>query len=160
MYTGKADWTLIAEVKNNSKIQIPIIGNGDITSAQKAKMLLDQSGVDALMIGRGAIGRPWLFQEVKHYLGTGELLKSPTVSEVVEVLREQIKINMEWLDNEYTCILMMRRHFAKYFPGLPDFRELKIELLRAETGTEVDEILNKIVDIYGSFQLEDNNIKL
>ena len=160
LYTGKADWTLIAEVKNNSKIQIPIIGNGDITSAQKAKMLLDQTGVDALMIGRGAIGRPWLFQEVKHYLGTGELLPSPTVSEVVEVLREQIKMNLEWRDNEYTGILMMRRHFAKYFPGLPDFRELKIELLRAETGTEVDEILNKIVDIYGSFQLEYNNIKL
>ena len=123
-------------------------------------MLLDQTGVDALMIGRGAIGRPWLFREVKHYLKTGTLLPAPNVSEVVEVLREQIKMNLEWRDNEYAGILMMRRHFAKYFPGLPDFRELKIKLLRAETASEVDEILNKIVDIYGSFQLEYNDIKL
>ena len=160
LYTGKADWSLIGEVKNHPDIKIPIIGNGDITSAQKAKKLLDETGVDALMIGRGAIGRPWLFKEIKHFLQTGELLLAPTVTEVVEVLREQIKMNLEWRDNEYTGILMMRRHFAKYFPGLPNFRDLKIELLRAETGAEVDQILNRIVEIYGSFQLDYNNVKL
>jgi nifR3 family TIM-barrel protein len=160
LYTGKADWSLIGEVKNSPKIHIPIIGNGDINSAQKAKLFRDQTGVDALMIGRGAIGRPWLFREVKHYLNTGNLLAAPTVSDVVEVLHEQIKMNLEWRDNEYAGILMMRRHFAKYFPGLPDFRELKIKLLRAETAGEVDEILNKIVDIYGSLQLDYNDIKL
>lgn len=157
LYTGKADWTLIGEVKNSPDIQIPIIGNGDITSAKKAKQLLDDTGVDALMIGRGAIGRPWLFKEVKHYLNTGELLPSPNVSDVVEVLREQIRMNLEWRDNEYVGMLMMRRHFAKYFPGLPNFRELKIKLLRAETSDEVDDILNKIVDIYGDFQLHYND---
>jgi len=154
LYTGKADWTLIGEVKNNPKIQIPIIGNGDITSAQKAKYFLDKTGVDALMIGRGAIGRPWLFREVKHYLETGELLPTPNVSEVVQILKEQIRLNLEWKENELTGILMLRRHFAKYFPGLPNFRELKIKLLRAETGIEVNEILDRIVEIYGGHQLD------
>jgi nifR3 family TIM-barrel protein len=160
LYTGKADWTLIGDVKNNPKIQIPIIGNGDINSAQKAKYLLDQTGVDALMIGRGAIGRPWLFNEVKHYLETGELLPSPNVAEVVEILKEQIRMNLEWKENELTGILMLRRHFAKYFPGLPNFRELKIKLLRAETSIEVNEILNTIVEIYGTFQLDYSDIRL
>ena len=160
LYSGSADWTLIGKVKNNPKIQIPIIGNGDINSAQKAKQLLYQSGVDALMIGRGAIGRPWLFKEVKHYLEKGELLPSPNVSEVVEILKEQIRLNLEWKDNERTGILMLRRHFAKYFPGLPDFRELKIKLLRAETGDEVNEILNRIVDDYGGYQLDYTNSSL
>jgi len=154
LYTGKADWTLIGEVKNNPKIQIPIIGNGDINRAQKAKYLLDKTGVDALMIGRGAIGRPWLFREVKHYLETGELLPSPNVAGVVEILREQIRMNLEWKENELTGILMLRRHFAKYFPGLPNFRELKIKLLRAETAVEVNEILSTIVEIYGEHQLD------
>lgn len=154
LYTGKADWTLIGEVKNNSRIQIPIIGNGDINSAQKARYLLDKTGVDALMIGRAAIGRPWLFSEVKHFLETGDLLPSPTVAEVVEVLKEQISLNLEWKEKELSGILMLRRHFAKYFPGLPNFRELKIKLLRAETGDEINEILNTIVEIYGSQQLD------
>jgi nifR3 family TIM-barrel protein len=160
LYTGKADWTLIGEVKNNPKIQIPIIGNGDINSAQKARYFLDQTGVDALMIGRGAIGRPWLFREVKHYLETGELLPQPSVAEVVEILKEQIRLNLEWKENEFTGILMLRRHFARYFPGLPSFRELKIKLLRAETAGEVNEILNTIVEIYGTFQPDYSNTSL
>ena len=160
LYAGQADWKLIGEVKNNPKINIPIIGNGDINNAQKAKQLLKQTGVDALMIGRGAIGRPWLFKEVKYYLETGELLPPPNVAEVVEILREQIRLNLEWKDNERTGILMLRRHFAKYFPGLPNFRELKIKLLRAETGDEVNGILDEIVDNFGSFQLDYSNSNL
>ena len=160
LYAGQADWKLIGEVKNNPKINIPIIGNGDINNAQKAKQLLKQTGVDALMIGRGAIGRPWLFKEVKYYLETGELLPPPNVAEVVEILREQIRLNLEWKDNERTGILMLRRHFAKYFPRLPNFRELKIKLLRAETGDEVNGILNEIVDNFDSFQLDYSNSNL
>jgi len=156
LYTGAADWTLIGEVKNHPQIHFPIIGNGDITSAEKAKYFLYQTGVDALMIGRGAIGRPWLFREVKHYLATAGLLPFPTVEEVVEVLKEQLKMNLEWKD-ERAGILMMRRHFAKYFPGLPNFRELKIKLLRAETNEEVNETLNQIVKIFGNYQLDHNN---
>jgi nifR3 family TIM-barrel protein len=148
LYTGVADWTLIGEVKNHPQIQIPIIGNGDITGGQKAKTLLDQTGVDALMIGRPAIGRPWIFREVKHFLETGETLPSLTVAEVVENVREQLQLNLDWKDNERSAILMMRRHFAKYFPGLPNFRELKIRLLRAETSAEVTEILDEILEKY------------
>ncbi len=160
IYSGEADWTMIGEVKNNPKITIPIIGNGDINSAEKAKYFLEQTGVDGLMIGRGAIGRPWLFKEVKHYLETGELLPQPTVAEVVEILREQMRMNLEWKDNERIGILMLRRHFAKYFPGLQNFRELKIELLRAENSAEVNRILNKIVDIYGTVRLDYNHSSL
>jgi len=160
LYTGEADWTLIGEVKNNPKIHIPIIGNGDINSGEKAKKLLDATGVDALMIGRGAIGRPWLFREVKYYLETGENLSQPTVSEVVDVLKEQMQMNLEWRDNERSGILMMRRHFAKYFPGLPNFRELKIKLLRAESNNEVNEILEQIVEEYGKIRLDFSNASL
>lgn len=160
LYSGTADWNMIGEVKNNPKITIPIIGNGDINSAEKARFFLDQTGVDALMIGRGSIGRPWLFREVKHYLETGEILPSPIVSEVVEVLREQMKMNHEWKDNERAGIIMMRRHFAKYFPGLPNFRDLKVSLLQAENNTQVDEILEKIVAGYGTFQPDYTNAGL
>ncbi len=160
LYTGFADWTLIGKVKNHPDIKIPIIGNGDINSGEKAREFLKQTGVDGLMIGRGAIGRPWLFKEVKHYLETGEKLPFPRVEEVVEVLREQFKMNLEWKDNERSGILMMRRHFAKYFPGLPNFRDLKIELLRAETDEKVNEILDKIVDVYGDHELDFTNVSL
>ncbi len=154
LYTGNADWTLIGEVKNNPKIKIPIIGNGDINSGETAKQRLSETGVDALMIGRGSIGRPWLFREIKHFLKTGEKLPLPSVTEVTEVLREQMKMNLEWRENERVGILMIRRHFAKYFPGLPNFRDLRIKLLRAETSDEVNEILDRIVDIYGNYTVD------
>ncbi len=154
LYTGKADWTLIGEVKNHPKITIPIIGNGDINSAEIAQQRLEETGVDALMIGRGSIGRPWLFREIKHFLKTGEKLPLPTVTEVTEVLREQMKMNLEWKEDERTGILMLRRHFAKYFPGVPNFRNMRIRLLRAETSDEVNEILNLIVSTYGNIPVD------
>ncbi len=160
LYTGEADWTWIGEVKNNPKVSIPIIGNGDINSAEKAKYFLEETGVDALMIGRGAIGRPWLFKEVKHFLETGKMLPFPRVSEVVEILQEQLQLNLEWKDDERLGILMLRRHFAKYFPGLPNFRDLRIKLLRAETSKQVNEILQMIVDIYGDTELDYNKRSL
>lgn len=154
MYTGQADWTLIGEVKNNPRIKIPIIGNGDINSAEKAKFLLDQTGVDALMIGRATIGRPWIFREVKHYLETGEILPLPNVEFIAGVLREQLQMNLGWKDNERTGIVMMRRHFARYFPGLPNFRDLKIKLLQAETGIQVEEALQQITAVYGEMTID------
>lgn len=154
LYTGEADWTLIGEVKNNPRIHIPIIGNGDINSGEKAKELLVATGVDALMIGRGSIGRPWLFREVRHFLDTGESLPQPIVSEVVDVLKEQLRMNLEWREDERVGIVMMRRHFAKYFPGLPNFRDLKIRLLRAESNDEVHEILDRIFEEYGEYRLD------
>ncbi|NOY95175.1 MAG: tRNA dihydrouridine synthase DusB [Chlorobi bacterium] len=160
LYTGEADWLLIGEVKKNQRIKIPIIGNGDINGPQKAKEFYQQTGVDALMIGRGAIGRPWIFKEVKHYLDTGELLPPVRIEEVVENMKEQLRLNIEWKDNERSAILMMRRHFAKSFPRLPNFRDLKIQLLRAETYSEVGKTLDLILTRYKGQQIDYNGVSL
>jgi nifR3 family TIM-barrel protein len=160
LYTGDANWSLIAEVKQNQRIKIPIIGNGDINGAEKAKQFYEQTGLDALMIGRGAIGRPWIFIEVKHYLKTGNLPQPITIEEVVKNVKEQLLLNAEWKDNERNAILMMRRHFAKYFPKLANFRELKIKLLRAETYEDVNHFLDLIVETYEGQQMDYSNVSL
>ena len=153
LYNGEADWSLIAEIKNNPAITIPIIGNGDITGPEKAGELLKQSGVDGLMIGRGAIGRPWIFREVKHFLQTGEILQPPTVNEVIVNVREQLQLSVEWKEDIRTGILMMRRHFAKYFPGIPNFREHRIRLLQANTLEELEDIMSEVVELFGDFKV-------
>ncbi len=160
LYTGEADWEMIGEVKNSPRVHIPIIGNGDINGPEKAKAFLEKSGVDAMMIGRGSIGRPWIFNEVKHYLKTGELLPPPTVSEVLVHLRKHLDLSIESKDNVLSGILMMRRHFNKYLPGLENFRELRIQLLRANTMETVQETLDQIEDIYGNVRLDYSNISL
>jgi tRNA-dihydrouridine synthase B len=143
MYTGEADWTLIGEVKNNPRMTIPIIGNGDITNPQKARLYLNRYGVDALMIGRPAIGRPWIFKEIRHYLDTGALLPPPTIPAHVEMIREQVNKSVEWL-GERRGILHSRRHLAITFKGLENFRPLKIKLLRTERISEINAILDEI----------------
>ena len=160
LYTGEADWTLIGEVKNNPKIHIPIIGNGDINGAEKANEFLKQTGVDALMIGRGAIGRPWIFKEVKHFFGTGEVLAPPTVAEIIENVRSQLQMAIEWRDNVRTGILLMRRHFAKYFPGLANFRAHRIKLLQATEYDDVQQILDEIVEHYGDQRVDYTDVSL
>ncbi len=145
VYKGEADWTLIGKVKNNSRIHIPIIGNGDITSAEKAKEMFDKYGVDAIMIGRASIGRPWLFKEVKHYLDTGKLLDPLSIKEKVEIAKEHLKKSIEW-KGDYGGVITMRRHFANYFKGLSHFRETRISLLTAKTKEDVLSILNEIAD--------------
>ncbi|TLX73056.1 tRNA dihydrouridine synthase DusB [Labilibacter sediminis] len=147
MYNGEADWTLIGEVKNNPRMHIPIIGNGDITGPQKAKLYLDRYGVDALMIGRPTIGRPWIFREIKHYLETGELLELPKIPEHVDMIREHLNNSIEWL-GERRGILHMRRHLAITFKGLRNFRDLKIKMLRANTAEEVHACLDEIKETY------------
>lgn len=147
MYTGFADWTLIGEVKNNPRMQIPIIGNGDIDSPQMAKEYFDRYGVDAIMIGRACIGRPWIFKEIRHYLDTGELWTPPTLSEQVEILRNQIIEASVWLD-ERRGILHMRRHMAQMFKGLSHFKELRIQMLRANSISELDFVFNQIREKY------------
>jgi tRNA-dihydrouridine synthase B len=159
-YTGHADWTLIGEVKNDPRIQIPIIGNGDIKGPLRASELLKQTGVDGLMVGRPAIGRPWIFKEIKHYFATGELLPPPSVTEVVENVREQLNLSIEWKDDERRGILEMRRHLARYFPHLPDFRELKISLLRAETYLTVNLLLDEIVTKYKGMHVDYTDVTL
>ena len=160
LYNGAADWTLIGEVKNNPAIHIPIIGNGDVKGPLVAAELLRKSGVDGLMIGRPAIGRPWIFREIKHYFSTGEILPPPTVAEVVENVREQLRLSIGWKEDEKRGIMEMRRHLAKYFPHLPDFRELKIRLLRAEHYPEVDTILEEIGERYRDMRVDYTDISL
>lgn len=160
LYSGEADWKMIGEVKNTPKITIPIIGNGDINGPEKAADFLKQSGVDGLMIGRGSIGRPWIFKEIKHYLKTGELLPPPSVIEIVQNIREQLQMAVEWKENARTGILMMRRHFAKYFPSLPDFRPFRIQLLQATEMEDVNQILDNIIKHYGDQQVDYTNMSL
>ena len=148
MYLGEADWTLIGEVKNNPRMHIPIIGNGDIDTPQKARLAFDRFGVDAVMIGRAAIGRPWLFRDVRHYLDTGKLLPPILVKEQVQLVHEHIE--MSSVDRqEIRAVRSMRRFFSVYFKGLPDFRDTRVKLLRAESFDEVNALLNLITERWG-----------
>lgn len=144
MYTGQADWTLIGEVKNNPRMRIPVIGNGDIDSPQKAQEAFDKYGVDAIMIGRAAIGRPWIFQEVRQYLDTGELLPEATLAVVAQRLASQLDDTIAWIGDERRGILHVRRHIALSFKGIPNFKETRIRLLKAETAAEIKEILGRL----------------
>lgn len=145
MYTGQADWTLIGKVKDNPRIYIPIIGNGDITSAEICKEKFEQYGVDAVMIGRASIGRPWIFREVKHYLQTNELLPAEPFTWYMNILKQQVLQSVERLD-ERRGILHIRRHLAlsPIFKGIADFKHTRIEILRAETVEKLFHILDDI----------------
>ena len=145
MYTGEADWTLIGEVKNNPRINIPIIGNGDITSPERCKEYFDKYGVDGVMIGRGSIGRPWIFREIKHFLQTGERLPSETFSWYLNILKKQVLQSVERLD-ERRGILHIRRHLAvtPIFKGIPNFKPIRVAMLRAETVNDLFEIIDNV----------------
>jgi tRNA-dihydrouridine synthase B len=149
LYKGNADWTLIGEIKNNPKIYIPIIGNGDINSAGKASDFFKNYGVDAIMIGRASIGKPWIFSEIKHFLKTGVLLPDPTIDRIVELAGNHFLKSMEY-KGEKVGILEMRRHFVHYFKGLPDFKEIRIQLLTSLNPSEILQLLKKIKEIYGN----------
>ena len=145
MYTGEADWTLIGEVKRNPRITIPIIGNGDITTPEETKIAFERYGVDAVMIGRATFGRPWIFKEIRDYLTPHDsnLAPSPlTLDQKIDILKEQLLINIERID-EYRGILHTRRHLANspIFKGIPNFRQTRIAMLRAETAEELIGIL-------------------
>ena len=145
MYTGDADWTLIGEVKNNPRMHIPIIGNGDITTPEHAKECFDKYGVDAIMIGRASFGRPWIFKEVKHYLQTGELLPPLSAEWRLNVLRQEVLDSVNLLD-ERRGILHVRRHIAAspLFKGIPNFRDTRIAMLRTETKEDLFQIFDQL----------------
>jgi nifR3 family TIM-barrel protein len=152
MYKGEADWSLIREVKNNSRMFIPIIGNGDVDSVELCKQRFDETGVDAVMIGRGSIGRPWFFRELKHYLHTGEQLPKEPFLWYLDILKQQVTGSVERL-GEFRGILHSRRHLAAtpLLKGIPDFRATRIAMLRAGT---LDELFTILDEIPGRFQLE------
>ena len=152
MYTGEADWEPIARVKRNPRLRIPVIGNGDITTPARALEAFERYGVDGVMIGRAAIGKPWIFRQVKHFFATGQLLPDPGIAEQVGIIKEQILRAMEWID-EVRGILHMRRHMACMFKGLPHFRDLRIRMLQAPDKERLWQVFDEIVDRYGNVQL-------
>lgn len=152
LYRGEADWTLIGKVKNNPAIRIPIIGNGDIDSGEKAKLMFDRYGVDAVMIGRATYGRPWIFREVKHYLQTGETLPQPSVAERVEIAKEHLAKSNE-IKGERVGILEMRRHLSNYFKGLPNFKDTRLKLVTLNDPDELQATISSIAERWGDFDV-------
>lgn len=149
MYKGQADWTLIGAVKNNPRMHIPIIGNGDIDSPQKAKEAFDRWGVDAVMIGRATFGHPWIFKEIRHYLDTGELMQEPSVSEKVALAKRHLALSLD-LKGEPRGIFEMRRHLSCYFKGLPDFKETRMRMVTTLDVAELYSILDEIEERYAA----------
>ena len=147
MYKGHSDWSYIAKVKNNPRIHIPIFGNGDIDSPEKALEYRNKYGVDGIMIGRAAIGYPWIFREIKHYFATGELLSPPTIADRVAAARNHLIWSVEW-KGERQGVLEMRRHYANYFKGLPNFKEHRQRLVTLDSAAEIVTALEEIVAKY------------
>ncbi len=149
MYKGDADWTLIGKVKENPRIHIPIFGNGDIDSPEKALEYKNRYGVDGVMIGRAAIGYPWIFNEIKHFLKHGERPAPPDMAERVRATRKHLDFSMRW-KGDRLGIFEMRRHYTNYFKGIPDFKAFRMRLVEANSYDEVLSIMNDIVEAYAS----------
>ncbi|MCZ2458569.1 MAG: tRNA dihydrouridine synthase DusB [Chitinophagales bacterium] len=159
MYKGEADWTLIAKVKENPRITIPIFGNGDIDSPEKALEYKNRYGVDGIMIGRAAIGYPWIFNEIKHFLKTGEHLAPPTIEQRVEVIRRHLHRSIEW-KGLITGINEMRRHYTNYLKGLPNIKEYRLKLVTQKSLEEIDDTLNEIIKTYSGYQFERRKVEM
>ena len=155
IYSGEADWSYIKKVAENPKVTFPIIGNGDIDSAKKAKEAFDLYNPDAIMVGRATIGRPWLIKEIKHYFKTGELLPEPSIKEKVEVAKYHFQKSLE-LKELRPAIVQMRRHYVNYFKGAPGIKPLRIKVLQANTPEDVYNTLDEIVYNFGDFVLDRN----
>lgn len=150
MYKGEADWTLIREIKRNPRIKIPIFGNGDVNSIEKSALWRMEYEIDGIMIGRAAIGYPWIFREIKHFFKTGEYLAEPTINERVEVCKIHLDKSIAWKGNK-TGVFEMRRHYANYFKGIADFKEYRMKLVSLEN---IDEIHTVLEEINERFQTE------
>ena len=157
MYKGSADWTLIGEVKNNPRMHIPIIGNGDITDGQKAKEAFDRYGVDAIMIGRASFGHPWIFREIRHYLDTGEQLPPLSVSERVALAKRHLDLSLQY-KGQPRGVFEMRRHLSCYFKGLPEFKQTRMKLVTATDPAEIHETLDYIAGRWADAPIETSNV--
>jgi len=147
MYKGEANWKYLADVKNNPRIKIPVFGNGDIDSPEKARIYRDKYGVDGIMIGRAAIGYPWIFNEIKHYFATGELLAGPDLEERIAVAKRHLDFSVEW-KGEKLGLLEMRRHYTNYFRGLPHFKPYRTALVTTEEYAAVCEIFDEVSRVF------------
>lgn len=155
MYKGEADWDYISKVKNNPNIQIPIFGNGDVDSPEKALEYRQKYDCDGIMIGRGAIGYPWIFNEIKHFFETGEKLPEPTVSQRLEAVRQHAEWSMEW-KGERLGLIEMRQHYSNYFRGIPHFKDFRRKFLEVFTLEEMDAVIAEADHFYKEFQFESN----
>jgi nifR3 family TIM-barrel protein len=153
MYKGTANWNFIKEVKNHPDIEIPIFGNGDVSSPEVARDFKDTFGVDGIMIGRASIGYPWIFNEIKHFLKTGELLDPPGLQERVELVKKHLQFSIEW-KGEKKGVFEMRRHYTNYFKGIPNFKPIRLQLVTLENSTEILEILDQIPVTFSSLNQE------
>ena len=142
-YTGTADWTLIGQVKNNPRIHIPIIGNGDIKDPLSAHTFLNNYGVDGLMIGRATIGNPWIFEQIKHYFRTGQMLAPPTLAQKAEICKKHLQMSVQW-KGERTAVLEMRRHYCTYFKGIRNFKPIRMKLVTTWSAQEVYDIIDRV----------------
>src|ERR1051325_5785609 len=156
LYKGEADWTWIGKVKENPRIQIPIFGNGDIDSPEKALEYKNRYGVDGIMIGRAAIGYPWIFNEIRHFINTGEHLAPPTIEQRVEVIRQHLHHSVQW-KGLLPGINEMRRHYTNYLKGLPNIKEYRLKLVTIRSAEEIDDVLNEIINVYSGYQFERRN---
>ena len=147
MYKGEADWSYLNKVKENPRLHIPVFGNGDIDSPEKAQEYKDKYNVDGMMIGRASIGYPWIFNEIKHFLATGEKLALPGLEERIAVATKHLDFSVEWKGPKLG-ILEMRRHYTNYFRGMPNFKQYRAEMVTAESYEHVCEILEQISDVY------------
>ena len=150
MYKGEADWTLIGEVKNNPRMHIPVFGNGDVSSGEKALEMKKKYGIDGIMIGRAAIGYPWIFNEIKSYLKNKEIISKPTIEDRVRVCKRHLKHSIAW-KGERLGIFETRRHYTNYFRGIPHFKDHRIKLVSSENPNEILEILESIKDKFSEF---------
>ena len=151
MYKGHSDWSHIARVKNNPRITMPIFGNGDIDSPEKALEYKNKYGLDGMMIGRAAIGYPWIFNEIKHFFKTGEHLPQPTIADRVEAARNHLTWSMDW-KGERVGIVEMRRHYTNYFKGIPNFKEHRLRLVTLESADALFKALDEIQEVYAKYQ--------
>lgn len=159
LYKGFADWTLIAKVKNNPRIKIPIFGNGDIDSPEKALEYKNRYGVDGIMIGRAAIGYPWIFNEIKHFVKTGEHLSPPSIEQRVRVIRKHLYKSVEW-KGLVSGINEMRRHYTNYLKGLPNIKEFRLQLVTLNSVEEIEIVLQKVIETYTGFVFEKRKINM
>ena len=152
MYKGDADWSLIGKIRKNPRIQIPIFGNGDVDSPEKAKLMKERYEVDGIMIGRASIGYPWIFNEIKHYLKTGTHLNPPTIQDRVQTCKEHLDYSIRW-KNERLGIVEMRRHYTNYFKGLPHFKDHRLKLVTTFSYDEIIHILKEVQDQYSDVEI-------
>lgn len=150
MYKGDANWAPIADVKNNPRMHIPVFGNGDVTTPERAAEMRDKYGLDGAMIGRASIGYPWFFREVKHFFNTGEHLALPTMEERVQVARKHLQMAVDW-KGEHLGVFETRRHYTNYFKGIPDFKEYRAKMVTSDDSAAVFAVFDEVLEKYGDY---------